>query len=381
MGNTCAGSGIGSNSCTGSYYCQYRIYDSPQNDTEYKMNAMVDVFCGFQTSQDILFWVQKNFLSGLGYNSIYPLIFPPALQYIPAVNSNVKNDGTSRVLNQNEYTMVCNPYWAQAQIIQNLMYGQSQSGAMPCAQWYNVPFSYTGQGVPVFTNVLNPAYCQCLEVMYKNLESPLPTSGQCVDGEGATLVTNTYSADLIQDQITNYSTVILQCLTAAQIYPWPKVGWMGSADNCIKYLFASEVIGPYDTAITAPCINSGSPEPSPCSDINSPTCTYSICQANSTTGGGWNCTPLTGRCQWVPAGGTFSTLEECENCQANGTCPGSNICCPEAQAPTYLLCSASNNPPPSSGFVKPAMIGLAIIAVMAMLLAFVIWYIKRRFSK
>jgi hypothetical protein len=368
MGNCAGPAGPAQGACNGAKSCQYRLYDAPANDMQYKMNALVNYFCGFQTAQDILNFVNDNRASGSGYNSIYPLIFPPAMEYIPAVNIGVQNDGTSRLLNSDEYTMVPNPFWDQAQVIQKLMFGQSADGAMPCQQWYYVPFSYTGESVPQFENVLNPSYCQCLVQMYNILENPLPGSNICVDGIGATLPSIVYSYQLVQNQLDTMSSAILQCLT-------PYQGGTGDSSQCIKVLFEPYNMGPYDISVTAPCVGTGSPEPAQCSNVNSPTCTAQICNTTASKGG-WNCT-LTGLCIPVPAGGTFSSQAECAACQANGNCPGSNICCPEAQPPNQGICSAANNPPQVT-YGRQAIIGLAVIAGIVFLIGLAIWYAKRK---
>lgn len=366
MGNTCGGpAGPLQGACNGTEICKYRIFENPQTPDQYKINALLNIFCGFQTASDILTLV-NNQAPIYGYGIVYVLMFPPALQYIYAVNKSVVNDGTNRVLGSDEYTLVSNPYWDQAQVIQSLMFGQTQEGSWPCVPSFSVPFSLQqSAGFVNFADISNPAYNQCLSAMYKQLETPQPKGNSlvCVDGVGATLPTISYSADLVSDQIMNNRKDILKCLTPAQ-------GGTGDASQCSKVLFVQNNIGPYDTTTGQPCTN-----------INDKTCTYSICSSTAPTGG-WNCTS-TGRCIQVSVGGTFPTLEACQQCQTLGTCPGSNVCCPEAQAPNYGTCSGTTTgggtlPIPSSGYMKDALIGLGISAVVIILVTLLIMYLKRK---
>ncbi len=348
MGNCAGPAGPSQGACNGWSQCQFKVYDSPTLPEEYKINALLNFFCGFQSSQDIINFVNNSYNSGNGYNAVYPLIFPPALQYIACVNEDVHNDGSSRVLNSNEYTMVLNPYWNQAQIIENLMFGQSAVGAFPCTPNYYVPFSYSGELVINFVTIPNKAYTQCMNSMTKQLIAPQPigNSLECVDGINVFLPGLSYSSDLIQQQINTLSTLVTKCVS--------------DASQCSQVLFNPTKVGPYDTSNNQVC-----------QDLSSPNCTYEKCKNTQPTGG-WNCTSG-GRCIQVSAGGTFSSLEDCQGCQANGTCPGNSVCCPEAQAPTYGTCGCGSGtgplPIPGNNMMKDALIGLSIMmAVMGMII-------------
>jgi hypothetical protein len=362
---TCGGLGGPTGGCSGMYaMCQYSIYENPQNAEQTKMNLFVNTFCGFQTPTDIINWVNNI----EGFHIVYPLIFPPALQYIPAVNSNVVNDRSSRVLNQDEYTLIQNPYWDQAQVIQGLMYGQTQMGSWPCSPTFSVPFNYyitDADAVMIeFADIPNPGYNQCMSAMLKQLETPQPKGNNlvCIDGLGANLASIAYSPDLIQQQIDTNDNSVLQCLTPAQ-------GGSGDPSQCSRVLFKNFNIGPYNVTTNQPCQN-----------INEIGCTYIICNSTTPTGG-WNCTS-TGRCIQVSAGGSFPSLEACQGCQTAGTCPGSNTCCPQAQSPTYGSCSTSGgsgpSQPPLPSYMKDVYITLGIITALGIAMIAMTVYLKRR---
>ena len=138
----------------------------------------------------------------------------------------------------------------------------------------------------------------------------------------------------------------------------------------VKVLFPQVVpFGPYDTNTQQPCTN-----------ISSPTCTYTICTTQTQPAGylcqtGGKCNPTFQTTPPPP----FRTLADCVACQANRNC-GANTCCPQSQQPGGVCPSTPPPPPPSTApsFVVQAIIGLIIFVIFLVIMFFIVRTINRR---
>lgn len=339
--------------------CTYKIFANPSNDAERKINALLNFFgfVGMKTSDQI----NNNF--GGTYAAQYAFLFPPALQNIYVLNQGAKYDGTSRVLSPSEYTIIPNPFYAQAVVLQNIMFGAT---SFPCSQTYTVPFSISvvedpGTGYDVidinYSTITNPGYNQCLTSLYKTLETPQTISGQNECTDGKTVFTTSpslvYSKDHIDDMFQSNDESLFQCI---------RVNGYGTNNlNMVDkvLLVSSTKVGPYDTSTNLPC-----------KSLTSPTCTYQIC-SQSSTAKSINCG--IGGCQYVPPGsGNFDSMDECEQCQNNGNCYSNYICCPEQK--NYGVCPSKPTPPAPPNSTKYIIIGICIITITFILLVLVIRY-------
>lgn len=348
---------------TPGWSCTYKIFANPTTDSQRKINALLNYqgFVGAKTGDDI------NQAFNGNYAAQYVLLFPPALPSIYVLNEGTKYDGTSRVLSPSEYTVIPNPLYSAAMILQNTMFSAT---SFPCMATYNVPFALSlikdpmGSGGTItniiYESITNPASNQCLTALFNMLETPQLISGQqvCTDGEDIFLPSPypAYSQGHIEYMFSIGDNSLLQCI---------QVGGVGTNNLSLvtQILLVPSKVGPYDTKTGVGCTN-----------ITDPTCTYQICMSTPQKQS-VNC-GAGGVCIHVPSGtGNFDTIEECAACQKNGNCNGKNICCPQSQNGTGSCSTNPPNLPSTPSYVKDAIIGISVLV----LLSLAIVLLKRRY--
>lgn len=362
--------------------CNYYIYpNAVAGSAQDKQNKLLNFLVGINTSDQLATTI-KGEGPGLSFpwDLAFPLIYPPAIETVYCLNASMTNQSSGQIdpNNPNQCAALPNPYYNHALILQNAMFGfPTPQLSMPCSKTYSVPFTLSNVdpiGNVVFEIVSNVptvnggGFNACWETMIKQLETPISVGGQllCVGDQGYPTL----------DGFTTYSNQFIMgpglLGYAAGTQDPPPLLYNFLQDpinpNNLRALFPQQTpFGPYNKTTFAPC-----------TDINSPDCTYSICKTQSKPTGylcgqGGKCNPTY---QSIPPP-PFKTLEECVGCQSTGSCGGTNICCPESQ--TGGVCPT--NPPlptPSRGFILEAAIGIFIFVILIIAIAVIIYFVNRK---
>ena len=249
------------------------------------------------------------------------LISPPAMKYVPVRNFTTMYKHMTK-LKRDQYTYIANPFYPQALIAQSILEGTVSGNGFPCIPSLLVPIGQNYEvGGTGYTKYNNPAYNDCTEAMLTELEKRQVSFGQsvCVGDPALPYLQNTKNFDTNWikkawkpgDNVASpptYTVLLQQCIE--------------NKPGACELLFTNPPgqLGPYDTVTKKPCTNN-----------TDKTCTYYLCEQGKTTnnyvcsaGGICTSSPITGP-------GTFKTLQDCIDCQANNNCGGINVCCPESQ--------------------------------------------------
>jgi hypothetical protein len=374
MGNTqCGGEGRP---------CHYYIFpNATPGSAQDKQNRLLNYLVGLNSQQDLLNNISGQTGPGIPWSLAYPLIFPPAIQTVYSLNAALTNRSSGQIdpNNPNQCTQIANPYYEHSLILQNAMAGYPTTNmSMPCSKTYNVPFAINNDvqhlGEVIFQEVPNipgpngGGYDACWSIMEKQLETPQSVGGQllCVGDQGYPTIDGdtSYSYNwIIGNNFIGYAAGVNNPPPLLQAFLQDP-----SNPNNLKALFPPQTsFGPYDTSTQQPCSN-----------INTPTCTYYICKNQSQPAGylcgvGGKCNPTY---QTIPPP-PFKTLADCVACQANGNCGGTNICCPQSQSGGTCPSTPPPPTPPSTSFVIEAAVGIAIFIILIILLIFAIRTINK----
>lgn len=364
MGNKCGAEGRP---------CHYYIYaNAPIGSAEDKQNRLLNYLVGLTTTEDLINEVEGRGLSP-PWNLAYPLIFPPALETIYSLNSNMTKGSSGQIdpTNTNQCYAIPNPYYRHALELQNAMAGVGViNHALPCSKAYNVPFSLNNDiqhfGNVVFETIQNdpvPAgggYNACWDLMKQTILEVPQTLGNeafCIGDPAFPTYTQgtSYSYDLITGpNFIGYAAGVEK--------PPPLLeAFLNDPANNLNNMFPPHVpFGPYEVTTQQPCSN-----------INDPNCTYTICKSQSVPTGylcqtGGKCNPTYSSIPPPP----FKTKDECTSCWETASCGGTNVCCPQSQ--TGGTCSSTPPPPPSPGtnFVMQAAIGLIVFFILLVIIFF-----------
>lgn len=378
--------------------CRYFIFDNAQPGTkEDKANKLLNYICGPKNQAELIEYVNgyanRNALNGVlcegtppvchsmqysYWNLVYPLIFPPILDTVYALNNSGSetriphyNNGRSVKLPPSDYHAIPNPFINHATAVAGLIFGATLQGAMPCRPSYSLPYSielvqsgndyYTQV---VYEDVVNPNYEQCFAFMVRQLSQPqtIGNAEFCV-GDTRIFLNNAVGYDQAYIETLVHSDAgrpprSAEDLSTSVIGQF--LSSVGSGSGALIFLRPQQV-GPYDTTTKQPC-----------TDLTSKTCTYQICK--NAPARGWNCTSNGCQPQYnVP--GSFATKDDCEKCYLDGSCPGDNICCPDS-VKVGGVC-----PKPTPGVTPNTNVKTEIIITLAVLAVLVIGYIVYRFVR
>lgn len=359
MGNQCGGPGRP---------CNYYIYpNATTGSIEDKTNRMLNYLVGITTPQQLTSEIQGWGMSK-PWQLVYPLIFPPAIQYVYSLNSSMTSNNSGQV-QPSDYTKLENPYYQAALVLQDVMAGAQNYGGynLPCTPSYNVPFAMNNNpegafGTVIFEeipNIPSPSgggFDSCWNNMTRVLETGQNVGGNkvCVGdlalptiGGPGIYPSTSYSQDYITSSnflgyASGYSPLLSQFLT-------------NPTDN-YHLLFPQNVpYGPYDTVSKKPCVN-----------LTDSTCTNSICHGMTPTG--YNCQEG-GKCNpqytSVPPP-KFKTLEDCTSCYTRGDC-GLNKCCPQSQQGGVCPKATPPSPPNYTLYLVIGAISLSLLILLLVL--------------